>query len=495
MSNTSSNPNQAAHAAAQAAQALKAKAQASDPLGDDPQDVSPTEADEQLAQAWGFSVKRPKLSREAMVGVVAIVALLGLFGYVAVKTWKNRSPVAEAPPKVDPDLKTASNSETRKEASGLEELTFDDPVTSKPVTADRGTKDLNFGPDPFDVGVGQSEPAANRVTSKKLALPRNLDEEFDTFGDNANSSVKVEEPAAKSLPPDDLLDFGNDTKPAGTNRATATLRLDDPPAQAEPPLTKSSEPLRLKQPNQTSPDDEFLEPRQVAVAEKPNDGFETVPPKTHHPAQVAQKDLFAEAPTNNTPRNAISPTTDRPAPTSGSKATRHPLIREGEYLVEKGDNFCVISKKLYGTESYYLALAEHNRNRVADPCRMMPGLVILAPSREVLEKDHPNLIPKPNAAAESKEDGLHTARKAVAAALPPGLFFDDKGMPWYRVGKGDTLSGIAQAHLGRSSRREQIFNLNRDRLRDRDDLQVGQELRLPNDASQVRLTDLEKSAR
>jgi nucleoid-associated protein YgaU len=499
MSNTSTHPNQAAQAAAQAAQAAlqaaKAKAQANDPLGEDPADATPSESDEQLAKAWGFSVKRPKLSREAIIGVVAIVALLGLFGYVAVKTWNNRSTVAEAPTKVDPDVQTAANSETQKDAPAVDELKFDDPVVSKSSTISNGRQDLDFGADPLDVGTGQSEPVDNRVTSKKLALPRNLDEEFDTFGDNGSSTVKVEEPASKSLPPDDMLDFGNDTKPAGTNRTSAALEFDDPPAQPEPPLTKSTEPLRLKQPDQTPPDEEFLEPRKVVVAQKPDDGFETVPPKTRRPAEVAQKDLFAESPMNSTPRSAISPTTNHPAPTNVTKATHHPLLRDGEYLVEKGDNFCVISKKLYGTESYYLALAEHNRNRVADPCRMMPGLVILAPSREVLEKAHPNLIPKPKGTTESKDDAVHTTRKAVAAALPPGLFYDEHGAPWYRVGKGDTLSGIAQAHLGRSSRMEQIFNLNRERLRDRNDLQVGQELRLPNDASQVRLTDLEKSHR
>ena len=54
-------------------------------------DVAGENSDEQLAKAWGFSGRRPKLSREALIGVVAIVALLGLFGFVINKNWKNRA--------------------------------------------------------------------------------------------------------------------------------------------------------------------------------------------------------------------------------------------------------------------------------------------------------------------------------------------------------------------------------------------------------------------
>ena len=89
----------------------------------------------------------------------------------------------------------------------------------------------------------------------------------------------------------------------------------------------------------------------------------------------------------------------------------------------------------------------------------------------------------------------HSAKKVSAAPLPAGMFQDANGMPWYRVGENDNLTKIAQAHLGRASRADQIFNLNRERLRNRDDLHLGQELRLPNDASQVRLVETEKSLR
>ena len=53
----------------------------------------------------------------------------------------------------------------------------------------------------------------------------------------------------------------------------------------------------------------------------------------------------------------------------------------------------------------------------------------------------------------------------------------------YRVGEGDTLGTIAQDHLGRSSRWPRIVELNRESLKDPDDMKLGMILRLPEDAS------------
>jgi nucleoid-associated protein YgaU len=49
----------------------------------------------------------------------------------------------------------------------------------------------------------------------------------------------------------------------------------------------------------------------------------------------------------------------------------------------------------------------------------------------------------------------------------------------YTVGKGDTLSHIAQRFYGKASRWRAIFDANRDQLDDPDRIQPGQSLRLP----------------
>lgn len=497
MSQQTPNPTQstAAQVAAQAAQAALQAAKAKTTAVEDADAESPTQAenDEQLAKAWGFASKRPKLSKEAVIGLIAIIALLGMFSFVIARHFRNRATLAENPGKVDPDIKPASTvdpfaQDQNNVASELND--FDNSQTKKP-----STKGLNLDEEMLDLSDGQSEPMPTRVATQKQSLPINLEDEFDTFGDNAATSPQTRSAPKTSEEPLEIVD---ETPNPKTNRATVTLDFDEPLEPEEPPLTKTTGPIRLKQPIQAAPAEEFEKPVETNVAQQIEDEFEIVPQRARQPVRVAQKDMFTENTGFDDPKTRTSPTTDLPPArerTVARPTQRHPLLKEGEYLIEEGDNFCLISKKLYGTDKYFLALAEHNRNRVADPCRMRPGLVISAPTAGVLEQQHPTLVPKPKTASEAGDVKSHSTQKVSDAPLPSGMFQGADGMPWYRVGKGDTLTGIAQAHLGRISRAEQIFNLNRERLRNRDDLRLGQELRLPNDASQVRLVETEKSLR
>lgn len=494
-----SNPNLAAHAAAQAAQAaiqsLKAKAQNAEADGSD--ESSPAETDEQLAKAWGFSGKRPKLSREAVIGLIAIIALLGLFGYVVARHLKNRSTVAEKPDIVDPDVKPASTGDLfdKQQSVVNSELDELDKNAAKPK---RRTFDDDIG-----IGDDQNDPDAAKVVAKKPSRPTTLGDEFGDFDEDTKTTNLRTLPKATASA-NDMPDFGDNDPPKKSTRVPATLDLGIE-EQTEPDdsaLTKTTEPIRLKQPAQPTAraDKEFEEPVRVGAAPppQPKDDFEPVPQRAQRSKRVAQKDMFAEATGFDDSKAQTSPTTDLPPAhpaTTSKKTARHPLLREGEYLVEEGDTFCAISKKLYGSEKYYLALAEHNRSRVADPCRMRPGLIIVAPAKEVLEQQHAALIPKPKAAVEAKGEKPHATKKVSAAPLPPGLFYDNQGAAWYRVADDDNLTKIAKAHLGLASRATQIVNLNRERLPNPNNLRPGQELRLPNDASQVRLADTKKALR
>ncbi len=459
---------------------------------------NPAETDEQLAKAWGFSVRRPKLSREALIGLTAIIALLGVFGYVVVKNWRSRATVVAEKTNVDKEVKPAGGTDPFGEGSQVLKTKFDngDNPPGKDLPEEIG----------LEIGVGQSEP---QLDLKKPALPKTLveesdDSEFNPFGDapKTGKPVNVAQPSI-----DDNLEPKQESPRAKPNRAAASLGLDlDEPTTRrqsprpndietdDPMLTRTDEPIRLKQPIKPEPsvDEQFQEPVRVKVARRSPNELEAAPQPTRRPARMPREDAFTENVPSGFDDSQPSPTTDLP-PARGRQL--HPLLREDEYLVDEGDNFCVICKKLYGSEKYYLALAEHNHNRVADPCRMRPGLILSAPPRNLLEGRYATLIPKPKAPVEAKGEKPHSARKVTAAPLPTGMFYDENGAAWYRVGKGDTLSGIAQAHLGRTARAEQIVNLNRERLPDPHKLQLGQELRLPNDASQVRLVETDKTVR
>jgi len=165
--------------------------------------------------------------------------------------------------------------------------------------------------------------------------------------------------------------------------------------------------------------------------------------------------------------------------------------------VEPNDNYWTISRKKYGTGRYFMALAQHNSKVIADPRRMRPGIVLSTPPAAVLEQNYADVIPRPAAVdpvqvASSGEVPFRAARStqvtrtaAEFGEQDAGFFVHRDGAPMYRVGPEDTLSGIAQRHLGRSSRWIQIFELNRDVLTDGNTLKIGAVLRLPADASQV----------
>ena len=57
------------------------------------------------------------------------------------------------------------------------------------------------------------------------------------------------------------------------------------------------------------------------------------------------------------------------------------------------------------------------------------------------------------------------------------------GADTYTVKAGDTLSGIAKAHLGNANAYMDIFNANRDQLSDPDKIQPGQVLKIPQAAT------------
>ncbi|MCH7688199.1 MAG: LysM peptidoglycan-binding domain-containing protein [Planctomycetes bacterium] len=156
----------------------------------------------------------------------------------------------------------------------------------------------------------------------------------------------------------------------------------------------------------------------------------------------------------------------------------------GVYEVQSGDNYWSISKKQYGTARYFLALSRYNRDRIPDEKRMRPGMKVLTPSPEILQVRYPDLFPKRSAQSSPSQSSASTIPKT---GQPSGFFRGRHREPLYRIGEQDTLSGIAQRHLGRSSRWIQIYEMNRSRLPSPNNLTIGTVLQLPADASNVRL--------
>jgi nucleoid-associated protein YgaU len=176
--------------------------------------------------------------------------------------------------------------------------------------------------------------------------------------------------------------------------------------------------------------------------------------------------------------------TRRPAAPRGNfDPQADPLVSNtGEYVIRPNDNYWRISRKVYGTARYFDALRKHNELTLPDAKNLKVGTRIATPSMELLEQQYKDILPV--IAAPKPAGAMYHSPNAPKA---PGFFLEPGNQPAYRVGPTDTLSGISQKTLNRSSRWDEIYELNRDRLAGHDQLTVGTILRLPADASQPRL--------
>jgi len=175
-------------------------------------------------------------------------------------------------------------------------------------------------------------------------------------------------------------------------------------------------------------------------------------------------------------------------PQLGHQLSNQPVVPAAEaipadevYQVQSGDNYWTISRKFYSSARFFSALAEYNKHRIPVPEKMKPGMYVLVPHVEVLHQRYPQLT--------------GGGPRDPAESAPAGFFIDENGQPCYRVGKGDTLTDIAQKYLGRSSRWVQIHGMNQDRLENGKILKIGSVLRLPADASQVVLVPADSEIR
>ena len=178
------------------------------------------------------------------------------------------------------------------------------------------------------------------------------------------------------------------------------------------------------------------------------------------------------------PDNSLRPGGEIP----GSMLARNPLRGDGKYEVQPNDSFWTISERVYGSGAYFRALAEQNRGKAARPDRLPPGLVISTPPVAQLEKDYPDLCPRPNR-RETVRNRANLATRDPHAGAPgyaASLAGTAGGGRTYIVQEGDTLSSIARNELGKVSRWAEIYQINREALgKDYDYLTPGMRLVLP----------------
>lgn len=468
------------------------------------------------------------MARETKIGVALMVLLLGVFGGVAYKKWdalksavaaksdKGDAKAEEKPavspsaardddlqPDVNPFAATAS---APAPPSGDEANPFGDTAAAQAKPFSRADNSAVSDATP----PAQAEPAA-RPSETTTAAPSEFADAApaasdaaavgdDPFGNAATTSTSDAAVADVGQPlADDPFGAAGEgaaataeapAEPVASEPAIAAAEANDPfggAADPAAPGTQAAAETLAPTPDSTfaSADSEpAATPPQTATADDPfGDAAPQANPTPANMADAApqprpEPGVFGE-PADSIASAEATPASVEPQPDTAfaeppSKEPQPPAGRTDFFTVGEKDTYWSISQRVYGSPAYFQALTEFNRSRIRDPRRLRPGMTVLTPPVEELQARYPKLIAKGGTAPAEG-----TAR--------PGFLINEAGRPAYRVGEDDTLSKIAQAHLGRASRWVQIYEMNRRLIPNPKALKPGTVLELPGDASRVRI--------
>jgi len=195
-------------------------------------------------------------------------------------------------------------------------------------------------------------------------------------------------------------------------------------------------------------------------------------PIRQQPLPTQAVDVRQYAPAAQTPPEAAQVQNDYPGSASGrgyaEPAPRETQLTEyrqmaqtgnsrvsnrGGYSVRPNDTFWTISQQVYGSGSFFKALARHNEEEYPAADQLAVGDIVETPSMQELMQAYPDLCPKPRAAAAG---GRFSSVSSGAT--------DTTGARAYEVQEGDTLFDIARYELGDGSRWIEIYDLNQRQL-------------------------------
>lgn len=151
---------------------------------------------------------------------------------------------------------------------------------------------------------------------------------------------------------------------------------------------------------------------------------------------------------------------------SGSAQTSLSLNPEPAFILHKvrrGDTLTALAQKYLGDAQRHLEIFEANRETMRNPNDLSIGMTLKIPvDTAVTPPDEP-------------EPATETPTPPVAEPVATTVE--------YRVKRGDSLSSIALRTLGDAERYLEIFQFNRDQMKNPDDLRPGMVLKIPKTTS------------
>ena len=219
---------------------------------------------------------------------------------------------------------------------------------------------------------------------------------------------------------------------------------------------------------------------------------------------IAASGNFEPLPLSNTPLTIDNvpsrlPRAAAPAPVDVARVQAPNLkddaIEPVTHVVQKGENFFTISRLYYGSGRFYEALWAANKDQVSAPDRLFVGTTIKVPPPERLDRSRIKPVGSDQASRPATKKSTAPATREAADVImmlprgrsaadstPVSIPKPEKTYPYHVVKRHETLRSIARDLLDDPHRANDIRELNLDQL-DSDTLEIGQRLRLPEDAT------------
>jgi len=454
------------------------------------------------------------MTREVKVGLAVLMVLLVVFGVVLANRLMRGSESAAGPGETQTSAGVSREAESDRSASSSAKGSTH--TAGKPTIVAPETQSAAAASSPVEVGQwavstqtdGRSgaETPANPPSYMPNPPQPSASETYDRYGSSYGGSAAQQavqspiqqDPQAEQTAPAPLPGAGQADPFQGrtpgpsqaspntysspvqqSNPAVPSLRLVDPSGTTTgtPTAAAGSDYAAPSQTYQQSPYGAQMQTAPYS-AYSPGSAHSPVqqsPVDSSSPWQAGQSGSSSAAGDSSSSGYSTAGSPYGKSAASGAAGLQPTAARseDGSYEVQPNDSYWTISEKFYGTGAYFRALAEHNRSRVPNQERLSVGDVIQVPELAELEKNYPDLCPKPE-----HREAVKTQGAALAGVSLPA------GGPTYTVQEGDTLYDIAKYELGDVSRWVEIYQLNRQILgEDYDYLRPGLKLVLPADVA------------
>jgi len=187
-------------------------------------------------------------------------------------------------------------------------------------------------------------------------------------------------------------------------------------------------------------------------------------------------------------RALLQPTAGSSGEPQNPSVSGPPATPGNRHTVATGDTLYKIAQKHYGTQSKSVvdAIYEANRSVLPGPNALRVGAELILPAVGAAGAPAAAMVgdtsPPTTTSHKSRTPAERKATKAAPQKPAPKPEPADPASRWYQVRKNDRYVSIAREQLGDPSRWQEIYQLNKDKFPDPQQIREGVRIKLPGTA-------------